>query len=343
MLAKRVFLSSLFTLLLLLAGHGLLWLWLAGRLEEGFAAWATARRASGWQVAHGPPERGGWPLSASLTLPGFRLSGGEGLLPGGIDWQAEAVTLRLAPPRLRELAVEMPGQHQLRLGPLAGPAVAQRLVATMPLDQGPIPPEIRLGGSGLRLDATEIGAARLRIGNHLEAREGEAAMTLTGGADAVLLPPGASPLVASLGRSLDRIGLDLVLDGPLPGRGSAAGRAAAWRDAGGTLGLRSLELRWGPVTAGGEATLGLDDRLQPMGAGTLRLEGADAALNAAAAAGLLPPRNAFAVRAVVAILSRLPPEGGPPRLEVPLALERGQLNLARIPLARLPDWDWGQR
>jgi hypothetical protein len=116
--------------------------------------------------------------------------------------------------------------------------------------------------------------------------------------------------------------------------------ARAWRDGGGMLDLRSLDLRWGRISATAMATLTLDEDLQPTGAGTLRLAGGGEVLDAAASTGLLAPRTATTARTVLTLLSRTPPEGGPPQIEVPLTLEDGVLALARFPLLQLPRWTW---
>ena len=137
----------------------------------------------------------------------------------------------------------------------------------------------------------------------------------------VLLPPGSAPgpgdatgpAVGVLGRAVETARLELELTGPVPpGRGPAA-KAEAWRDGGGTLELRGLELRWGPLAATGAATLTLDEALQPMGAGTLRVAGAGEVLQAAAQAGLLTRQAAATGRGVLRLLSRRrrPPAGRP--------------------------------
>ena len=341
-LAVRALLGAALLLALLAAGHALLWRWMGSQLQDGFAAWAAGRRAQGWQVDHALPVRGGWPLSATLTLPQFRLTGGEATLPGGMEWQAEALLLRVSLPLVDRLVVEMPGRHRLRLGTLDIPFAADRLTAALPIARDVLPREAALEGERLRFGIGPGGVEARRIRLNLETRvtaiEGEAAVSLQGGAEALMLP--ASPMLAALGRTVQALDFDAALTGPVPPGRSPAGRAEAWRDGGGTLALRTLELRWGPVVANTAATLTLDEALQPMGAGTLRLAGAVEALDAAAAAGLLTPRGAGTARTVVRLLSRVPADGGPPQLEVPLTIEDRTLTLARIPLTRLEPWSW---
>lgn len=328
---------------LLVAGHAVLWRWMAAQLEAGFQDWAGQRRAGGWRVEHAAPVRGGWPFAATLTLPRFRLEGGGATLPGGMEWQAEALVLRLAPPRLDRLVVEMPGRHRLRLGALELPFAADRLAAALPLERGVLPSEARLEAERLRLGTPagpwEAESAGLEIETRMTAIEGEPAASLRAEATAVQGPPVAAA-AGVLGRAAESLALDLALTGPVPpGRGPAA-KADAWREGGGTLELRRLALHWGPVAAEASATLTLDEALQPMGAGVLRLSGGDAAVQAAAAAGMLTRQAAATGRMVLRLLSRTPPEGGPPRLEVPLALEERVLTAARVRLAELPEWHW---
>ncbi|WP_165982331.1 DUF2125 domain-containing protein [Dankookia rubra] len=340
---------------LLAAGHALLWRWMAGQLEAGFQDWAAQRRALGWRLDHAPPLRGGWPLAATLTLPRFRLSG-DGTpavgpvagMAGAIEWQADALVLRLAPPRLDRLVVEMPGRHRLRLGAIELPFAADRLAATLPLEAGVLPREARLDAGRLRLGTpagtVEAGDAMLEVETRMTAIEGEPAVALRVAASQLLLPPGEAgglaPAVGVLGRAVAEAALDLALTGPVPpGRGPAA-KAEAWRDGGGTLALRGLQLRWGPLAASGTATLTLDEGLQPMGAGTLRVAGAGEVLQAAAQAGLLTRQAAATGRTVLRLLSRTPAAGGPAELEVPLTLEDRVLTAARMRLAQLPAWSW---
>ncbi len=320
------------------AGHAVLWNLMADRLQAGFDIWASARRAQGWRVDHGAPVRGGWPLAATLRLPEFRLSGGGATIPGGMEWAAEAVTLRVALPRLDELELHAGGAQRLRLAALDLPFRADRLEGRVPLQANVLPRGGSFAASRLRLGTpaggVEVGALDLDLDTRATAIEGEAALTLRGGLRDLLLP-----VATPLGRGIAEIGVDASITGPIPGGRSPAVRAATWRDSGGTVELRRLDLPGGAAGAGAAATLALDETLQPMGAGTLRLTGAEAVLDALVTAGLLPARNAGLARRVVGLLAR-PQESGPPAVEVPLTLEDRALSVARIPVGRIPPLAW---
>lgn len=337
----RLLLGLAILLALLAAGHAVLWRVMANRLEEGFRLWAETRRAQGWQVAHGTPVAGGWPFSASLTLPEPRIAGPAAGLPQGLAWQAASATLRVVLPDLTTLRVEADGPQRLRLGAVEWPFVADRLTAELPLDPDAPPDsaeirgqQIRIGAAGgLLLERLEAGLA-----SSSSATAAEPALTLSASLAGLILP-----LDTPLGRRIDTATLDAALTGPLPMTRQPAARAAQWRDAGGTLEVRAMTLRWGEAAGSAAATLALDENLQPMGAGTLRLFNPALVLEALIQAGTVDARSAGLARGVLPMLARPDANGGPPQLEVPVTLEDRTLSGARIPLLRLPPLRWEGR
>ncbi|MFB9969961.1 DUF2125 domain-containing protein [Pseudoroseomonas cervicalis] len=313
--------------LLLAALHGLAWFLIAGRLEQEALRWAEARRAEGWRIEHGAPQRGGWPLAASVTLPEPRLS-----LPEGLSWQAGALRLSLrAGASWDRLRLEPEGAQALRLGPVDLPYTAARVAAEIPL-------RAPFQGVPLRAEALRLGPP----GETLEVEQLDGTLLAGGDPRAVLLSASGLllPAPTPLGQRIEAATLDAALTGPLPSGPDLARRAAAWRDAGGALELRGLTLRWGGAAASAAATLALDAALQPAGAGTLRLAGAERLLEALVQSGSLAARNASLARALLPLMQRPDPAGGPPQLEVPAALENRTLSVARLNLLRLPELRW---
>jgi hypothetical protein len=298
----------------------------------------------GWRVEHAPPVTGGWPMAVTLGVDRVRLDGGGATLPGGLSLAAERVVLRVQLPWLDRLHIELPGQQRLRLAEADFPFVADMLVATLPLDAGTLPNTAEIAAERLRLGTPaggiEVRSLRLSTQSSSSATEEEPALALTLTADGVQLPAAPSGAAAqAFGRRVQRVAADLWLSGPVPPGRDPVQRAMAWRDGGGTLEVKALSLAWGPVAATAAATVALDERLQPMGAGTLRVNGAMPALDALAEAGLVPARQAMMARTVLPLLSRPTAEGGS-EVEVPVTLEDRTLTLVRIPVLRLPPLDW---
>jgi hypothetical protein len=341
-LPRRLLLGALLGVVALAAGHAMLWRHMSAELEAGWQAWVQLRRQNGWRVEHGAPVRGGWPLSATLTMERVRLDGAEATLPGGLGLAAERVVLRIALPWLDRLRIELPGQQRLRIGSTDFPFTADTLFAVVPLESGTPPSAAEASAERLRIrtpaGGVEVRSARLTAEGSASATEAEPALALTFAAERVDLPPDAAR--TAFGRQIESIAADLAVSGPLPGGRLPAERAGAWRDGGGTVELRSLSLRWGPVGAAAAATLAFDETLQPMGAGTLRLSGAAEALDALAEAGVIGRRAAATARTVLPLLSRPPADGGASEIEVPVTLEDRTLALARIPVLRFEPLPW---
>jgi hypothetical protein len=343
-LGRRLLIFGAAGLILLGVAHTLLWRAMAQGLDQGWRTWVQLRRSQGWRVEHAEPVQGGWPLAATLSLPRLRMQGGGHTLPGGVVFTAERVALRVELPWLDRLTVELPGQQRLRLGDVEYPFVADRLSAVVPLEPGTPPSEAEVTAERLRLGTpaggVEVRRARLMLRGSASATEAEAALAVELSAQDVDLPV-APP--GGFGRRIATLTSELSLSGPLPPGREPARRAEAWRDGGGTLEVRSLGLRWGPVQAAAAATLALDEELQPMGAGTLRLTGADQALAGLTEAGLVGRRAAIAARGVLPLLSRPSAATGEPEIEVPLTLEDRTLALARIPVLRFAPLEWPPR
>jgi len=296
-------------LALTLGAGGLYWSWqeATSRLEVELARWSQAKRAEGWQIRHAPPERSGFPLGAALNLHGLALRA-----PNGLGWESEGATLGLFAQDHRQLRLDLTGAQRLVHPQGAMPVQGRSLVA-----------RLRLDGQGGTLEGDD-----LRFGEELA--------------------------VQSLALSLFRTDFDLRAAGMAPSRLprldalQVTGRltqppglsAAAWRAAGGTLSIGHAEVRMGEAFAQLRATITLDAQLQPEGRGTLTLVGVQEGLNTIVAAGLVAPSMLLPLRAGLILSARVPPEGGPPRVELPLELRNRRVTMARFPLGVMPPLDW---
>ena len=284
-----------------------MWQEATARLEAELAQWSTARRAEGWKVAHAPPIRTGFPLSAALKLDGLRIN-----VPNGMGWQAERATLALFPQDHRQLRLDFAGAQTLHTprGPM--PVTSETLALRLRLD----------GQSGT------LEGESLRVGDGFEARRLSASLFGTA------MDLRADQLVASGAPRVETLHLTGRATHP-PGPS-----AAAWRAMGGALNIERAEIRTGEVIAVLRATLTLDAALQPEGRGTLEVSGVQEAVTGLTAAGLIPANVAPLLRTMMILAARVPPEGGPPRVDVPLELRNRRLTAARLPVGVLPTLDW---
>ncbi len=324
------------TLALLAAGHTALWFWGAAVLEQQVEANLAHGLAPGWRATHGPLTRTGWPLAATVRAPGtvFRQD------PAGFAWSAGTLSATVSLLRPQTLVLTAEGPQSVQLAPAAPvPVTVETMRAEVPLTPGVPARAVTVEVAGLAATPPQglVTLARLdlRAESRPAAQQGEPALSVDLTLARLGLPPGTWPL----GPTVDRIALDAVVTGPAPRTPDPQERAELWRDGGGAMELRKLDIAWGDVRLTGSATLALDDALQPMGAATARIAGFNAALDALVASGVLAPRAAVAARAVLALMAR-PAESGPPVVEVPFSLQNRTLSLGRIPLVRFPELAW---
>jgi len=330
--------------LVLLLADTLYW-WIAVRnLERGYAAWEAYGRAAGWSVQHGAPVHGGWPLAATLAVPGLSLARGNSDAPERLAWSADRLLLRVELAWPRELGVAVDGRQRLRLpGTVEVPYSADRFHLELPMHGGDWPDFAALAASNLRADLHQTGnagiqALQLRLETAPAAQSGEPALTFALEAGEIRLPAG---LARPLGPRVGKLELEGALNGPVPVGRTPAEQAAAWRDGGGSIEIRRFAVAWGPLDLSATATLALDDQLQPMGAGKVRLVGYAETLDALAAHGAISRSAATVAKAVLSLMANSPDDGSPPEVDdVPLKLEFRTLSMRQVPLVRLPELDW---
>jgi hypothetical protein len=319
------------------------------RMQAEFAQWQLAAESQGWRVASAAVMGGGFPLGATLKISGLSLSGGQALVPGGLDWHAQRVMLSLSLLRPWRLDVAPQGEQTVRVA--TGQTVvlnADVLLAQVPLGGGRpdhIHVEIAgltagIGGSGhpqdVRID---------RLDMQLQAARGGAARTslqLDVQAHGLGLPDkGRWPL----GATVSRLETEISLASPALSGRAPVEQARAWRDWGGTVEVTRLALKWGPLDMSGSATLGLDDKLQPAGHGQAEVRGWRATLDALVSGGTLPRGVAQTAKAVLSLMAPATGSKGDDALGAPLSLpvslKDSTVSLGTIPLLRVRPLVWG--
>ena len=334
--------TLLATPLILLAADTLYWLFAVRNLADGFAAWEAWQRSAGWVSQHGPPERGGWPLSATLSLPAMSLAGPSPDSRGRLVWSADRLLLRVALARPDVLEITPDGQQRIQVADTpAVPFTADELRLEVPVRSDASPNLTAIVARNLHANTPFGDASLQQFQLHLDfrpdAKPGEDALGFSLKAAGINPPPG---VVRPLGPTIASLDADGVLMGPVPAGRTMEEQAAAWRDGGGSLEIHHLAMVWGPLDLSATATLALDDQLQPMGAGNARLVGYAEALDALAAHAAISRSAAIASKAVLSLMAHTPDDGSPPDVDVPLTLQYRTLSMRQVPLVRLPEVNW---
>jgi hypothetical protein len=334
---RKLGISLVLILVVLAAGYGALWRYLAAELEAGAQRWAAAQRAAGATVAWNGLAVEGFPFRLRMRIDAPRFAREFALASPRIEFDLSVTNWRRSPWFADQgLAFESaaPDGSIVRAEARYGEGEAQtdpagRLIVVL----------ARFGDISVRNAAAPIATVS-RIDARLEMPEISRplddslrfATELRGASLAI-------PLDTPLGRDIAAAAIAGRWVGPLP-RKLNAGMLEIWRTAGGTLEIDRIDLRWGPLGVAGSGTLALDRELQPMGSLSTRVTGHSETLDAFAGSGMIRPNDAAAAKLALGLLSRRPPAGGPAYVDVPVTAQNGRLFLGPAALARLPRIEW---
>ena len=340
---RRLVLAAILALPLLAGAWTGLWFLAASKARQAALDWIEAKRAQGYHATHGAIEARGFPFSLRLEIAKPRF----GVGPEGADWlwRTDWVTVHIQPWNLRQLALSAAGAHVVEL---------TRRGARVPylLDAGWLDAILTLNrdwdleGVFVELREAEFGRtdrperaslAGLDINLRLPRDPGEGAprAELSLAVDQLGLP---AELGAPLGDTVEFAFLDLALYGRIA-PGPLKDALDEWRRAGGTIEIRRMEGKWGPLAAEGEGTAALDAQLQPMGAFTTRLSGYGDAIDQLVEAEWVRPTEGAAAKVVLNLVSKPGPDGVA-EVHVPLTVQDGGVFVGPASLMALPPVRW---
>lgn len=320
-----------------LVGYTAYWFVLAGEARESIARWAENWRAEGYAVSHAEPELVGFPLSlrARLAAP----SVGRGVGAQAWRWRGENVTVSLRPWDLNRIGVRLDGDHEITVGETGArsyelAAASASAAVSLSARDGVERIDATLAALEVREDGwtapLRIGRLRLEAFGYRRTGGGVRATDVTLVVEDAALP--AAPQ-GPLGKTIARVRADITLVGAFPQRPREAAMAA-WRDAGGTVELRSLVVRWGPLDLTADGTLALDSELRPIGALSASIAGVDEAVASLLAEGSIGAAEAAAMRVAFNLFARITSSSGD-RVNVPITAQDGRIFVGPVAVARI--------
>jgi hypothetical protein len=290
-------------ILLVAAGYGLYWNFLAGQFRDGLERWAEVRRAEGYKVDYGPVEVAGFPfwLRVVMGQPVLSKSGEK----QSWNWRGPALTISARPWRVTHTKAQAPGRHLVTV-------TTQARVRTLDINAGSLNVSLKWAvSSGLPLE--------MRIeGKDISYR---------------------SAPVAGLGRRTETLSLHAEVTGTPP-KSLGAAVMSQWRDDGGTVEIRSLNVRHGPMEIDGDGTIALDGDLQPQAAFSMGVRGFMDAVDGLQAAGVIKPRKADVMKMVLAVLSGGKADAKGELLKVPVSIQDEIIYMGPVVVGRVPYMNW---
>jgi hypothetical protein len=339
---RRPLIFTAIGLAVLFIAYSIYWFVLARVVGRDIADWVNQWHAEGFVVIIGEPVIGGFPLAVRAHLPAPDITAPD----GSWHWQGPDTELHVAPWAPFDLWFSAPGHHHLVLAGSAPRDIA--------LEAGQLELGLDMRSDG-RLTHFSLDLAEATLADSLSgiARVATAAilgrlpwpasndpslssLDLTVDAAGIELPPGVR---AALGQKIEKLHVVSQVMGTMPALLSREA-LAGWRDAGGVLQLRESELDWGPLWAAGDGTLTLDQSMQPLAAGSIRIAGLTETLNVLTAAGLVQPGPAKLAQIMFGALAQVPAEGGRPQVKLPLSIQDGFVYMGPVKLAQIQPIDW---
>jgi hypothetical protein len=327
-------------LLVLFGAYSAYWLIVARRIETGIAAWAKSVHERQVDASWRTIGVGGFPVRFFVELNDATLR--DRSVSPAPELRIPALSGSAAPWDLDRWQLRAPAGLS---ADLAGAGLRPPLRLAAGTGSGAVAFGAAGGGAlWLRLhDASAAGGGRVRVGVadawvtlpakppqvHTEPNFGVAVDL-----HAMRLPAAAR----ALGERIEELAFGVTVKGALPS-GNLVQSVTAWRDAGGTIELDNLDLKWGGLGATATGTLALDRDLQPIGGFSGAIEGYDRVLRALVEAGRMPPENAGLAQLALAMLAKAGPDGRP-QIATSFTLQNGQMFLGPAKLGPAPRLAW---
>ncbi len=337
MFSRRALIAPIVLLVLLAAGYSAFWAYAAASARDAVTDWLERLRADGVETSHGEISTTGFPMLIRLEVAEPAIASGSRW-----RWRAGAVAIEMQPWDFSRFRIEPAADHRLDLrlredGPTyrfgTGSAVAVARVHA----------NGRLASLGVQVSDLKVTTPAGRpvfAAQQIWFEASQPAIAPKGHRDQALdlsLVVGDAEVGedAPLGKEVAKLHVAGEVLGPLAGETPVAA-LEAWRDAGGVLEVRWLNLVWGALDLRAKGTLALDETLRPLGALTADLRGYGQALDALAAAGLMRPGVTRAARVALDLLAKPSEVDGRRVLTVPLTLQDGGLYAGPVRLFAVP-------
>jgi hypothetical protein len=315
------------------------WWIAAGKVAEAAAAWRDSAHQQKIDVSWQAMRVTGYPLSFRLELADVDLK--DLATVPVVELRAPSLSASVRPWNFHAVSLAAPDGIGTTAGPPGAPLAK--------LDAGHASGAIAIAGDGSVAVWLSLYQAKTESGISLAARAVHVWAALPAGAPPSHQDPGLTfaasvkdltlPVVPQgLSPAIDDVDFGVSVMGAFSA-GPLAQAATAWRDAGGTIELDHLHVRWGEMGINGAGTLALDNDLQPVGGFSGGVEGFDQLLTALVAAGRVKASDARVARLALAMLAKAGPDGRP-EIATSFTIQNGEMFLGPAKLGKAPRIDW---
>jgi hypothetical protein len=330
-------LTFVFTLTVLLGGYGGWWYLVASQLRNNISMWIEQQRTKGVEVNFQKMSQQGFPGPIHLSIKKLKIlkSGQQSW-----SWSGDVLNLSLNPWVINQVILDVEGLHQWKLHKLGDVATyegsAKNLFGLFALKDGSLD-QININLNDLKIknvsvdDNLQVKEANINI---FEISEGVPSFKFK--IRGMELPETLHP---PLGRNVRHVNVEGSFTGQLQ-LGKWPDVLAAWRDGGGALDFKSLDLDYPPLRVWGDGTVALDSKMQPIGAFAVKAGGVFETVDALYNQGLIPMGTLFATKIALGVLSEKSVDGDSSYLNMALTLQDRTLYAGTVELLKILPVRW---
>ncbi|MDV7338395.1 DUF2125 domain-containing protein [Terasakiella sp. A23] len=340
--AGRYSMTGLLILTVLIVLYVIAWFVTSMSLRSGVQDWFEARKAEGYLASFDEKKAriSGFPFSVKATLSGVTFAppkDDQGKRPW--IWSHRTVDFSVVPLpwSLRTLKINLAKQQSFRSGKVSFNGTAKEFNIELDWMSDGLPDHLdvkvkdlnlepQTTGRGFVIKDFSLGGERLSSGNYDYNLQGSN----------ITLPVS----IAGLGRKLDEVVLRGYFDQNFAQSGLTTNDLETWRDAGGTLEAKRVQLSYGTLSLQGNGTIALDGELQPVGAFTARIKGFFETVERMRRVGIIRGPNASMAKVVLGGLAKPATSGGPSTISLPLTLQDKALFAGQVRLVEMPTIEW---
>ena len=338
--STRLGLVAIVVLVVLGGAYAAYWRIVAGRIEDGLVAWQQSARARKIDASWQRLRVAGFPLAFRLELAGVALR--DAALDPAPEIRLPALSGDARPWDLADWRLTAPQGLAAGLA-AAGARPPLKLAAHAAKGTVSLGPK---AATALWLNFQDITA---EAGGRIPIKAADAWITLPGqppqsdtepslglALDLRQLHLPAAP--ATMSDTIDDLAFAATVKGAVP-NGPLVQAISAWRDAGGTVELDKLRLKWGGLGANASGTIALDQDLQPIAAFSGGIEGFGTILSALVEAGRLDTEQAALAQIALSALAK-PGADGQPQITTSFTIQNGKMYLGPAKLGDAPRIVW---
>ena len=317
-------------------GYSLFWYIAVTRVQEALEQWASDRRGDGWNVSFDQPIIAGYPFNFDIRLKNasFAASGNRW------SWVSDKLYASARPWSPGKVTVRAPGVHRMKISDHEKLLRLDDATAKLDISSGTVKYGV-FKFSGIRLtssSAYSLTATSLnfKIRSDVAIRKKTEAplkgVELDFEIRDLVLPFAWS---VPLANNVSRASVNVVVTGEMSSSKKLTEALPIWRESGGLAEVRSFFLNWPPLSVQANGTFAIDEYLQPQGAMSTEIAGAEPTVDALIKANVINAKTAFAVKFANRVFSK---NGSKVRL--PLSIQKSRVYIGPVPVLRLRPVEW---